>query len=95
MPEHCKLLYCKDFYTASNFYSKNFQLLKKSDIAKRADKTASNLEDRKLGKAVAPAKQSGISSLFSRCYTKQPPAFRRKQEGERASPPTADKFGWQ
>jgi len=36
MPEHRKLLYCKDFYTASNFYPKIFQLLKKSDIAKRA-----------------------------------------------------------
>jgi len=28
-PEHCKLLYNKDFYTASNFYPKIFQLFKK------------------------------------------------------------------
>jgi len=28
-PEHCKLLYSKDFYTASNFYPKIFQLFKK------------------------------------------------------------------
>jgi hypothetical protein len=37
-PKYCKLLYSKDFYTASNFYPKIFQLLKKSFFAMKASR---------------------------------------------------------
>jgi len=33
-PEHCKLLYSKDFYTASNFYPKFFSFLKNCTCCK-------------------------------------------------------------
>jgi len=36
MPEHRKSLYCKDFYTASNFYPKIFQPLKKIQYCKKS-----------------------------------------------------------